>query len=571
MSQTTPDDAKAYYGYLFEPDKKPTKVLEQLLRALAHHIVNAIGNTDEKSLNPAKLASFYKAVGGNYDSLFVEVPPTSISWIYASIGCQHTLQPTIDDFQPPSIPALTTRGFVRWQSLEILLGPEEHVPFIQNAVRDFGLKNPESGELFPTDLPKEAFPLKADAEIERWHAACAEKLRLEARQGEAAASRPDLPPRPKVQPGVRHVPPRRSAHSHSPTHSPHPRPGTAEYFEATRPPIQFQHVSSQSIPMGRPVRPKLSRSPSHRHSQFLAPEADRMSRARRRSSVPENVSSPSPGASPTIPDLYPPIPPPSYLRRHSQPRAYRAPSVSSLTSDTSDSDVSPSQQARPGHGSLNPRLSQRENDPRYTPAASPVPAAAQPVRPRRGDSRPTSSSDERRKNWPPNVPVDLTGKLSSQFTQGAPRTRETNEANGNPRRRVTRNSDRGTNVRWKDLHDIREFLHRRPQAETEDEDEVINPVSRSRSHSSREERRSSGSEKERRRNRRLMDDRDRDTDREFRERPRMAETSRRSNSHEDGAPRRQNSERRRVPRERYTSPIRGVDGRKYPAAVDGYR
>jgi hypothetical protein len=38
MSQN--GNAKAYYGYLFEPDKKPTKVLDALLRGIALYIVS---------------------------------------------------------------------------------------------------------------------------------------------------------------------------------------------------------------------------------------------------------------------------------------------------------------------------------------------------------------------------------------------------------------------------------------------------------------------------------------------------------------------------------------------------
>jgi len=34
-----PVDGRAYYGYLFETDKKPTKVLDALLRGIANYIV----------------------------------------------------------------------------------------------------------------------------------------------------------------------------------------------------------------------------------------------------------------------------------------------------------------------------------------------------------------------------------------------------------------------------------------------------------------------------------------------------------------------------------------------------
>jgi hypothetical protein len=88
---TRPDDSKSYYGYLYKDDKTPTKVLEALLTAIAQYIVRLvtsftarcrvrcadetipsvqieeIGDKNDKSLTPSKLAAFYKAVGGNYD------------------------------------------------------------------------------------------------------------------------------------------------------------------------------------------------------------------------------------------------------------------------------------------------------------------------------------------------------------------------------------------------------------------------------------------------------------------------------------------------------------------------
>jgi hypothetical protein len=65
---------------------------------------------------------------------------------------------------------------VHWESIEILLGPEEHVPFIQYAVNNFDIENPDTGESFPKDLPTEAFPLTPDAEIVAWHNECAKRL-----------------------------------------------------------------------------------------------------------------------------------------------------------------------------------------------------------------------------------------------------------------------------------------------------------------------------------------------------------------------------------------------------------
>ncbi|KAH6669435.1 hypothetical protein B0J14DRAFT_486930, partial [Halenospora varia] len=331
-----PVDPKAYYGYLFHDDKKPTKVLDALLRGIANYISASLGDKEDKALTPAKLATFYKAVGGNYDSLFVDVPHPSISWIYASIGCQHTLQPTTNDFEPPSVPALTTRGFVRWQAIEILLGPEEHVPFIQNAIRDFGIKNPDTGEAFPLDLPTEAFPIKADPAIEKWHSECATKLRERATpESESVPSRSDLPPRPKVQTGYAHVRP------HRPTRV------EPEYFEprsrvSTRP-LSYQHIPSAGA---RPVRPQISRSPSHRARQFLAPEepaSPRIPRTRRRS-FPENLNGSSPSPPTVLPDPVPvsrPPPHPRHERAHSHPRHPRRGSASSDASSEDEEPPSP--------------------------------------------------------------------------------------------------------------------------------------------------------------------------------------------------------------------------------------
>lgn len=40
MAQTV--DSKAYYGQLFQADKKPTKVLDALLRGIANYIVSTM-------------------------------------------------------------------------------------------------------------------------------------------------------------------------------------------------------------------------------------------------------------------------------------------------------------------------------------------------------------------------------------------------------------------------------------------------------------------------------------------------------------------------------------------------
>lgn len=110
------------------------------------------------------------------------MPSQSIAFIYKSIGCLHSLQPIPADngYSSPSIPALKARGFVTWQTIQLLLGPEEHVPFIQNALRTFNVVDPQNGKPFPKLLPKEAFPSQPDEHMVAWHGGISERLRIEA-------------------------------------------------------------------------------------------------------------------------------------------------------------------------------------------------------------------------------------------------------------------------------------------------------------------------------------------------------------------------------------------------------
>ncbi|KAI9784216.1 MAG: hypothetical protein M1816_001038 [Peltula sp. TS41687] len=171
-------DPKAYWGYLFKPDRSPTELLDALLTGIANYIKSHIEPKTYDSIVPTKLASFYQ---GNYDSLFVETDHSSLSFIYQSLGCNHSLvQPIEDDFAPPSIPALSPRGFIRFQSIQLLLDPEEHWAYLQEAVRRFDIIDPRSGKIFPRRIPREAFPEKPDEEMVKWHDMVMDRLRKEA-------------------------------------------------------------------------------------------------------------------------------------------------------------------------------------------------------------------------------------------------------------------------------------------------------------------------------------------------------------------------------------------------------
>ncbi|KAA8574886.1 hypothetical protein EYC84_004127 [Monilinia fructicola] len=455
--EKTPNvEPKEFYGYLFDANKSPTPVLNALLRGIANYIIENVGSKEDQFLTPEKLALFYKAVGGNYDSLFVETTHPSISWIYASIGCQHALNPTKDDFAPPSIPCLTVRGFVRWQSIEVLLGPEEHVSFIQTAVRDFEIKHPDTGERFPTELPKEAFPLVPDPEIEKWHRSCAEKLRRRASpDDEEEVPAPDLPPRPEAQTTYAHVRPSPRVPEPTPTNA-HPRSG---YFE----PSTREPSSRESSTREPPPRESTTREHSARESAA-------------RESTPRRSTRPIPTPTsqhPALPNVHrstdhPPIawpspplsfgprlrPPPSasrptrsgsctpaHPRRHSHPRqARRVPIVSdasdsstdaSLSSDSED-DPSPKSRRSPLQTAPGARRIPRHPQSAYVTRSSGIdgPRAFAFSSTAPGSTNPSPISDARererererqrdiedkfrRGQYPTNI--DLNGKLSAPF------------------------------------------------------------------------------------------------------------------------------------------------------------
>ena len=152
---------------------------------------------DVRALTPAKLAAFYKLVGGNYDALFLDSASASLAFIYRSLGCFHILQQEKDPFATPSIPALTPAGFVRWQTVQLLLCPQEHIPYLQEAVKRFEILNMGPGGPFPKILPVECLPRTPDVEMTKWHERVGDKLRIES---EATTPR-SAPPMARPQTG----------------------------------------------------------------------------------------------------------------------------------------------------------------------------------------------------------------------------------------------------------------------------------------------------------------------------------------------------------------------------------
>ncbi|KAH2935977.1 hypothetical protein KXW28_006098 [Aspergillus fumigatus] len=168
MSSAQDADAGANsWGALINPDKSPAPLLEQLCLGIAQ-LMTTFDEYATPDLTPDRMAAFYRKVGGNYDILFLETKYSALSFIYQRLGCFHSIQPTNDPFKPPSIPALQPNGFVRWQTIQLLLDPDEHARYLQNAVALWDIESPNGGT-FPKMIPRDAFPSEPDPEMVEWH------------------------------------------------------------------------------------------------------------------------------------------------------------------------------------------------------------------------------------------------------------------------------------------------------------------------------------------------------------------------------------------------------------------
>ncbi|KAF2168579.1 hypothetical protein M409DRAFT_65495 [Zasmidium cellare ATCC 36951] len=181
-------EAYEYWGYLFKPDKTGTDKLKSLLRGLKDVMNERYEPSDQPDLTPNQLAHFYRDLHGNYDQLFLGTPNESIAFIYKSLGCLHSLQPPAythaTAFTDPTVPALKTEGWIMWQTIQVLLGPEEHSSFLREAVQMYDVRDHDTGEIFPKILPRECFPREPDKHMVAWYEGVSERLRKEADEEE---------------------------------------------------------------------------------------------------------------------------------------------------------------------------------------------------------------------------------------------------------------------------------------------------------------------------------------------------------------------------------------------------
>ena len=79
--------------------------------------------------------------------------------------------------------------------MQLLLNPDEHVPWLQQAVKRYDIVNPTTGAKFPKTLPRDAFPEKPDEEICKWHKMISERLEQDFNTRRIKAASPLYSPR----------------------------------------------------------------------------------------------------------------------------------------------------------------------------------------------------------------------------------------------------------------------------------------------------------------------------------------------------------------------------------------
>lgn len=204
-------NVRDYWGDMITPTHPPraSPTFQKLLHAIYDYATQNLPPRETTELTPQKLSSLYREVGGDLDALFLQTPYPRLSRIFSALGCEHTLQPDpTDSFKPPHIPALTKNGWMVWETVQLLMDPGEHVPYMREAVRRWELTT-EAGERLPREVPQECWPQRADKETVEWHEGAYAKV-LEEEEADnlraAGMAPPPPPPPPSMGPGMEDLP-----------------------------------------------------------------------------------------------------------------------------------------------------------------------------------------------------------------------------------------------------------------------------------------------------------------------------------------------------------------------------
>lgn len=121
-----------------------------------------------------------------------------------------------------------------WQTIQLLLGPDEHSAFLREAVQKWDVKDPDTGEAFLKVLPRACFPPAPDSHMMSWYEGVSERLRREAEEDEKVritAAEDDRPDTPNDGANKHHRRITRHAHeSEAEESSPDSKGGALAYF-----------------------------------------------------------------------------------------------------------------------------------------------------------------------------------------------------------------------------------------------------------------------------------------------------------------------------------------------------
>lgn len=224
------------------------------------------------------------------------------------------------------------------------------MPFLQRAVAQFDVINPDTGEVFPKLLPKACFPDRPDDAMEAWYEGVAERLKREALE-----DAPEHEPTTRVRVEVDEPNPRTSSEDNSADD----RTTAAKYFDdplnrkARTRPTFMRHVSRASP---RQYVEDRGRAVAHHVRHMLSPLHRRKSGRDEYDSYSDDDATPVAAASPHI------------RYTHKRPHAPRREDSLSSTDSDSESDGPPSRRRTPvlrHRRSHDPPVSPREYFPAY--------------------------------------------------------------------------------------------------------------------------------------------------------------------------------------------------------------
>lgn len=160
------------WGELFDNQGNGTRRLDLFLRGIAVHLIEDYEPKSSMVIKPHKMQRYYDETNLTNQpevypwQLIFDDGSSQISRLFreSDIMVEHHLLPKRLD-ERPSIPALTTDGFVAWMKLLIKAHPDHEFERLSQTIRKMPINNPDTKERFPKELSRRLFPATGDDRI----------------------------------------------------------------------------------------------------------------------------------------------------------------------------------------------------------------------------------------------------------------------------------------------------------------------------------------------------------------------------------------------------------------------